>query len=86
MANKLWDFERNALITALKRLRTERDFTQRQLADRLNVPQSYISKYESGERKLDFVEVLHVCAALKTKPEDLIELYEKLLASSANAR
>ena len=35
-----------------------------QLADRLGYPQSYVSKYETGERRLDFVETANVCEAL----------------------
>lgn len=84
MANRPWDNERAALIRALKKLRTERGLTQVELAEMLQKPQSYVSKFESGERKLDFVEVMHVCAALETKPTALIELYEKLLGSSGN--
>lgn len=83
MANRTWDNERGALIRALKNLRTVRGLTQVELAEMLQKPQSYVSKYESGERKLDFVEVMSVCAALETKPAALIELYEKLLGSSS---
>ncbi|MBI5408835.1 MAG: helix-turn-helix transcriptional regulator [Nitrospirae bacterium] len=38
--------------------------TQGELAMRLEVPQSWVSKVESGERVLSFVEVLEVCSAL----------------------
>jgi DNA-binding XRE family transcriptional regulator len=48
----------------LKELRIERDYTQAQVASRLGEPQSYVSKYETGERRLDFVETALVCEAL----------------------
>jgi transcriptional regulator with XRE-family HTH domain len=54
----------DAFLQLLKALRLEKNFTQKQLADRLGVPQSYVSKYETGERRLDFVETAYVCEAL----------------------
>lgn len=38
--------------------------TQTQLATRLGKPQSFVSKYESGERRLDAIELLDVARAL----------------------
>lgn len=38
--------------------------TQIQLAAKLSRPQSYVSKYERGERRLDVVEFLEVARAL----------------------
>ncbi|MCC7293488.1 MAG: helix-turn-helix transcriptional regulator [Phycisphaerales bacterium] len=38
--------------------------TQVQLAEALSRPQSFVSKYERGERRLDVVEFLEVCEAL----------------------
>ena len=43
-----------------------------QLANVLGRPQSFISKYERGERRLDFVEVLEIAAALRADACDLI--------------
>ncbi|MGE5193186.1 MAG: helix-turn-helix domain-containing protein, partial [Deltaproteobacteria bacterium] len=48
----------------LKELRTASKLTQSTLAARLGRPQSYVSKYENGERRLDFVETAYVCQAL----------------------
>lgn len=50
----------------LKDLRLNAGLTQVQLSEKLNKPQSYISKYESGEKNLDFIEVYHICQALDT--------------------
>ena len=38
-------------------------FTQLELSDRIGRPQSFVSKYENGERKLDFVETVEICNA-----------------------
>ena len=42
--------------------------TQTQVAKRLGRPQSYISKYEHGERRLDVVEFLAIAKALHVDP------------------
>jgi transcriptional regulator with XRE-family HTH domain len=42
--------------------------TQVGLADRLGRPQSFVSKYERGERKLDVIEFCEVCRALGMDP------------------
>lgn len=41
---------------------------QRDLSERLSRPQSYVSKYERGERRLDVVEFLEVAEALDLDP------------------
>ena len=56
MSNRLWDKKHKAFRAAIKEIRTNIDFKQTQLAKKLKKPQSFVSKYETGERKLDFVE------------------------------
>jgi transcriptional regulator with XRE-family HTH domain len=48
----------------LTEARLKAGLTQEQVASRLKRPQSFVSKYESGERRLDVVEFLEVCAAV----------------------
>jgi transcriptional regulator with XRE-family HTH domain len=57
------------LMLARKRL----GVTQAELARRLERPQSYVSKSESGERRLDFVELVELAKALGLNPLDLIQ-------------
>jgi transcriptional regulator with XRE-family HTH domain len=49
---------------ALNQARIDQGLTQKAVADRLNVPQSFVSKYENGERRLDVVEFIAVAEAL----------------------
>lgn len=41
-------------------------------------PQSFISKYENGERRLDLIEVEQICDATGTTLMDLIDRYEDM--------
>ncbi|XPF94272.1 helix-turn-helix domain-containing protein [Colwellia sp. RE-S-Sl-9] len=79
MANKLWDVKRVALRETLKELRMNEGYTQDQLADSLSKPQSYVSKYESGERKLDFVDVLEVIDVLGVELVTMYGVFNKKL-------
>lgn len=67
----------------LKELRESKGATQAQLAKRLEIPQSYVSKYETGERRLDFVETAEICEALGIKTADLSNLFESRLGKAA---
>ena len=46
--------------------------TQEDVARRLRRPQSFVSKYETGERRLDIIELLDVAEALSFDPKRLI--------------
>ena len=49
-------------------LRKAAGLTQAELAQRLNRPQSFVSKYERGERRLDVIEFGEVATALSVDP------------------
>ena len=55
-----YEYFRSLLITA----REEAGLTQAEVSARLGRPQSFVAKYEGGERRLDVVEFIQVCAAL----------------------
>ncbi len=48
--------------------------TQQQVADRLDRPQSFVAKYEGGERRLDIVEFVTIAKQLKADPASAISL------------
>lgn len=54
-------------LRKLQQARKEAGLTQVQVAQKLRKPQSYISKCELGERRIDFVE-LEILAELYSKP------------------
>jgi len=49
--------EHKRLIKMLATARKSKGLTQQQLAEQIGENQNFVSKYESGERKLDFLEV-----------------------------
>lgn len=61
------------LHQCLTQARVRRQFTQVDLASSLGKPQSYVSKYESGERRLDVIEFMLICKALSVKPGDVLK-------------
>ncbi|MCC9710203.1 helix-turn-helix domain-containing protein [Streptomyces sp. MNU76] len=64
MEKSIYSAEYQRLCTLLRELRREAGLTQVQVAAELDVPQSFVSKYESGERRLDVIELRHVARAL----------------------
>jgi transcriptional regulator with XRE-family HTH domain len=56
MPNPLHDPNYAVFRSMLVRAREKCSLTQVEVANRLKKPQSYVSKYERGERRLDFVE------------------------------
>ena len=52
--------------------RTCHNLTQADVAGRLGKPQSFVAKYENGERKLDVVEYCDVVRALGGDPVALL--------------
>ena len=48
--------------------RKSKELTQAKVAERLGRPQSFVAKYESGERRLDVVEFVEVAEALEADP------------------
>ncbi len=58
--------------------RKDAGVTQLVLAKSLNKPQSYISKYESGERRLDLVEFLDIAEALQFDKFKFIKNLEEI--------
>lgn len=53
--------------------------TQVQIAEKLGKPQSFVSKYERGERRLDFTEFLELAEALGIDIEKFVVSYNTKL-------
>lgn len=58
---------RTPLGECLKQARLSAGFTQEQISSRLQKPQSFVAKYESGERQVEAVELLEICEAIEVE-------------------
>lgn len=59
----------------LKDIRERDNIRQIDLASRLDRPQSFVSKYESGEKMLNLLELKEVCDALGIALSEFISLF-----------
>ena len=66
---------RTHLVAARKRA----GLTQAELAERLGRKQSFVAKYEGGERRLDLVEFLEIMRVLDGKAQATIRAIEAAL-------
>lgn len=57
--------------------REKAGLTQAELAAKLSRPQSYVSKYERGERRLDIIEFLDVARAIGVPPARILRQIER---------
>ena len=69
MSRSIYSKDYKVIIERLKKARIEADLSQQAVADKLGKPQSYISKIETGERRLDVAEMKKF-VAIYNKPAD----------------
>ncbi|MBI4755547.1 MAG: helix-turn-helix transcriptional regulator [Betaproteobacteria bacterium] len=75
MPNPLHRYQYEIFRKLLVGAREEAGLTQVQVAARLGKPQSFVSKYERGERRLDFTEFLEVADILGVDASAFIARY-----------
>lgn len=73
---------RKLLRDLLVQARNDAGLRQQDVADRLKKPQSFVSKYESGERRIDVAELHEICKALGIRASTLMARFEQSLGKS----
>lgn len=73
--------DRERLWELLREMRYEAGFKQVDLAARLGRPQSFVSKYETGERRLEVLELREICRVCGTSITAFARRLERSLAS-----
>ncbi len=69
-------------LARIRALRSEKGTMQADLAERLGVPQQYISRWETGETRMDIVQVWRYCTALGVSFTKLCRELEREFADS----
>jgi transcriptional regulator with XRE-family HTH domain len=64
MPNPTYDPDYGIMARMLRELREDAGFKQSDVATGLRRPNSFVSKYETGERRLDLIEVRRICELL----------------------
>lgn len=70
------------LQTLLVEARKAKGLTQAELAEALSKPQSFVAKYENGERRIDVVEFVDITAVLGIAANDLLAKIEPAVAKT----
>jgi len=68
--------DRERLAELLRQLRVEAKLRQVDMAAKLDEPQSYVSRYESAEQRLDLIELRRICNVLGITLAELAERFE----------
>ena len=76
------DRQLSVLRDILRDARIAAGLTQAELAQDLGAGQSFVSKYESGERRLDVAEVRRIAIALNSSLPEVVSKLESLLSGA----
>ena len=73
MAHPIHDPGHRRIAAMLVELRKQRGLLQQDVADRLGRPQGFVSKVESGARRLDVIELLDFLRVLEADPHAFVD-------------
>jgi transcriptional regulator with XRE-family HTH domain len=79
MKKKVYIAQRSRLVSLLREIRIEAGLTQMELAERIERDQTFVSKYESGQRRLDVLELREICQSVGVTLEEFVRRLEKAL-------
>ena len=83
MRKSIHTSQHKQLLALLREVRLESGLTQTQLAECLKTDQTVISKIESGERRIDVLELREICKAVGITLEGFVRKLEKSLKANS---
>lgn len=82
MEKSIYTREYAVFLEQLRKARETKNLTQIEVAEHLGQTQSFVSKVERGERRLDVVELLAFCSAIDVQFVDFVRHFYELLEQS----
>ena len=82
LSKSLYTPEWETLCAILKRLRESSGLTQMELSSLLKQPQSFVSKVESGQRKLDLRQFVIYVRTLDADPREVMKQFLEFIESA----
>lgn len=76
----IYESEYRILVDCLKNCRLRSNMTQQELALHIGCSQTYISKYEQAQKRLDIIEIRKICLCLGVSLVELIVEFEERIA------
>jgi transcriptional regulator with XRE-family HTH domain len=72
MASRANPVEKKRFLSLLRQMRLDAGLRQEDLAAKLGEPQSFVSRYECGERRLDVLELRQICRTLHVSLSEFV--------------
>lgn len=69
--------EYHKIVECLKRARLDAGLTQKEVSEKIKKPQSYVSKVEAGEQRVDVVELAIFLKAYNKKIDNFVKICQK---------
>jgi len=82
MEKTIYTREYAIVLRLLREAREQAGMTQVQLAEKLHQSQSFISKFERGDRRIDIIQLRTICYILGVSLRDFIDRLERELTKS----
>jgi len=76
LKKSIYSEKQRRLCAFLKKARLKAGLSQQLVAKKLGKPQSFIAKYEGGERRLDIIELVAVADVIDVSMKDIIAAIE----------
>ena len=77
MEKSIYSQDYSLFLGLLRTAREESGITQQELAAKLSATQSFVSKCERGERRVDIVELRAWCSALEVPLSEFVLRFDK---------
>jgi ribosome-binding protein aMBF1 (putative translation factor) len=82
----IYDKDYYILLNCLRTFREKAGLTQQELGVKVGYDQTLISKIESGDRRIDVIELRRICIAMNISIIDFIdEMEQQILTKTKNA-